>query len=84
MLSIFTGGNENDLKLWRIGETEPVFQAKNLPNDWLQLRQPVWVADLCFLPASGGAVVATCSRYGYVRWDNHANIKNVKVCMFFA
>lgn len=62
-----TGGNENELKLWRIGESKPVFQAKNLPHDWLQLRQPVWVSDLCFLPESGGKLVATCSRYGYVR-----------------
>lgn len=62
------GGKENDIKLWLIGEHRPIFQAKNLANDWLQLRQPVWVTDLCFLPGEGGRLVVGCSRYGYVRW----------------
>ncbi|XP_045506014.1 WD repeat-containing protein 74 [Colias croceus] len=59
-----TGGEENDLKLWRIGETAPIFIAKNLPHDWLQLRRPVWVTDLTFLEEN---LLAVCSRHGYVR-----------------
>ncbi|XP_045540986.1 WD repeat-containing protein 74 [Papilio machaon] len=62
-----TGGEENDLKVWRLGETEPVFAAKNRPHDWLQLRVPIWVSDLTFMPGQGGNILAVCSRYGYVR-----------------
>ncbi|KPJ18780.1 WD repeat-containing protein 74 [Papilio machaon] len=61
------GGEENDLKVWRLGETEPVFAAKNRPQDWLQLRVPIWVSDLTFMPGQGGNILAVCSRYGYVR-----------------
>nr|XP_026496450.1 WD repeat-containing protein 74 [Vanessa tameamea] len=59
-----TGGEENDLKVWRIGEAAPLFSAKNLPHDWLQLRRPVWVSDLTFLSPE---LLAVCSRHGYVR-----------------
>ncbi|CAG9132969.1 unnamed protein product [Plutella xylostella] len=77
--SVFaTGGKENDIKLWLIGEHRPIFQAKNLANDWLQLRQPVWVTDLCFLPGEGGRLVVGCSRYGYVRlYDTRAQRRPV-------
>ncbi|XP_022818970.1 WD repeat-containing protein 74 [Spodoptera litura] len=73
-----TGGEENDLKIWRIGETSPTFVAKNLPHDWLQLRRPVWVTDLVFLPQEGGRLVAVCSRHGYVRlYDSRAQRRPV-------
>ncbi|CAB3231847.1 unnamed protein product [Arctia plantaginis] len=73
-----TGGEENDLKIWRIGEPTPIFVAKNLPHDWLQLRRPVWVSDLCFLNNEGGNVVAVCSRHGYVRlYDTRAQRRPV-------
>ncbi|XP_034838159.1 WD repeat-containing protein 74 [Maniola hyperantus] len=70
-----TGGEENDLKVWRIGDQEPVFTAKNLPHDWLQLRRPVWVTDLTFLTPE---LVAVCSRHGYVRlYDTRAQRRPV-------
>ncbi|KAG6462825.1 hypothetical protein O3G_MSEX013488 [Manduca sexta] len=73
-----TGGEENDLKIWRLGEAEPVFQAKNLPHDWLQLRRPIWVTDLTFLPGEGGRLAAVCSRHGYVRlYDSRAQRRPV-------
>ncbi|XP_053618320.1 WD repeat-containing protein 74 [Plodia interpunctella] len=62
-----TGGEENDLKIWRVGDSVPIFSAKNLAHDWLQLRRPVWVTDLTFLPGEGGHLAAACSRHGYVR-----------------
>lgn len=44
-----TGGKENELKLWDLNATEkPVFVAKNVRNDHLDLRVPVWVTDLRF------------------------------------
>ncbi|KPJ04711.1 WD repeat-containing protein 74 [Papilio xuthus] len=73
-----TGGQENDLKVWRLGETEPVFSAKNRPHDWLQLRVPIWVSDLAFMPGQGGNILAICSRYGYVRlYDTRAQRRPV-------
>ncbi|KAL0808325.1 hypothetical protein ABMA28_012814 [Loxostege sticticalis] len=73
-----TGGEENDLKVYRIGEPEPTFTAKNLPHDWLQLRRPIWVTDLTFLPNEGGHLLAACSRHGYVRlYDTRAQRRPV-------
>lgn len=40
------GGRENDLALYDIETEEPVFKARNVPNDWLQLRVPIWVTDM--------------------------------------
>ncbi|CAK1555998.1 unnamed protein product [Leptosia nina] len=59
-----TGGEENELKVWKVGEPSPTFIAKNLPHDWLQLRRPVWVSDLTFLEEN---LLAVCSRHGYIR-----------------
>jgi ribosome biogenesis protein NSA1 len=48
-----TGGEERELCLWDIknaGEKmEPVWKAKNVPNDYLDMRVKVWVTDIQFL-----------------------------------
>lgn len=73
-----TGGEENDLKVYSIGDVKPTFSAKNLSHDWLQLRRPIWVTDACFLPEEGGRLVAVCSRHGYVRlYDTRAQRRPV-------
>ncbi|CAH0599504.1 unnamed protein product [Chrysodeixis includens] len=73
-----TGGDENDLKIWRLDEAAPTFTAKNLPHDWLQLRRAVWVSDLALLPGEGGRLAAVCSRHGYVRlYDTRAQRRPV-------
>ncbi|XP_030008081.1 WD repeat-containing protein 74 [Sphaeramia orbicularis] len=60
-----TGGKENGLKIWDLEKPEqPVFTAKNLRDDWLDLRQPYWVRDLAFIPDSDRVV--TCSGYHQV------------------
>ena len=44
------GGKENNLKLYDIEHLEkPVFTAKNVRNDFLDLRQPVWVNAIDFI-----------------------------------
>ncbi|OQR66272.1 WD repeat-containing protein 74-like [Tropilaelaps mercedesae] len=44
-----TGGKENELKLWDLnGLGKPAFTAKNVRNDHLDLRVPVWVTDFRF------------------------------------
>uniref|UniRef100_A0A8C5QX31 WD repeat-containing protein 74 n=1 Tax=Leptobrachium leishanense TaxID=445787 RepID=A0A8C5QX31_9ANUR len=61
-----TGGKENDLKIWDLQKPEePIFRAKNLRNDWLDLRVPVWIRDLDFIPDSDKIV--TCTSYHQIR-----------------
>ena len=53
---IASGGKENDLKIWDINQLsddkkEPIFRAKNLPDNWMQLRQPIWIMGIDFLDA---------------------------------
>ncbi|XP_032939493.1 WD repeat-containing protein 74 isoform X1 [Catharus ustulatus] len=61
-----TGGKENGLKVWDLQRPqEPLFRAKNVRNDWLDLRVPVWERDLQFLP--GSQRVVTCTGHGQVR-----------------
>nr|XP_033811356.1 WD repeat-containing protein 74 isoform X2 [Geotrypetes seraphini] len=63
---IGTGGKENDLKVWDLQRPDqPIFKAKNVRNDWLDLRVPVWVQDLQFLP--GSQKIVTCTGYRQVR-----------------
>lgn len=61
---IATGGQENELKLFDLEKKVQIFTAKNVPHDMLQLRMPVWISDICFLPNSN--VVVTASKYGHV------------------
>lgn len=49
------GGKENDLKVWDLNQSsskEPIFRAKNVADNWMQLREPVWVMGVDFLDAS--------------------------------
>ncbi|XP_050816825.1 WD repeat-containing protein 74 [Gopherus flavomarginatus] len=61
-----TGGKENALKVWDLYRPEePIFRAKNVRNDWLNLRVPVWERDLQFLP--GSEKIVTCTGHHQVR-----------------
>ncbi|XP_041345439.1 WD repeat-containing protein 74 [Pyrgilauda ruficollis] len=60
-----TAGKENGLKVWDLQRPqEPLFRAKNVRNDWLDLRVPVWDRDLRFLP--GSQRIVTCTGHGQV------------------
>ncbi|XP_012705318.2 WD repeat-containing protein 74 [Fundulus heteroclitus] len=62
---VATGGKENGLKIWDLERPEkPVFTAKNLRDDWLDLRRPHWVRDMAFIPESDKVV--TCTGYHQV------------------
>ncbi|CAG7835581.1 unnamed protein product [Allacma fusca] len=66
---VATGGKENDLKIFDLSSEkpeEPVFKARNVRHDFLDLRVPVWVQDLTFVNNSS-ELVATCSRHGQAR-----------------
>lgn len=57
---VATGGKENGLKIWDLERPEKaVFTAKNLRDDWLDLRRPHWVRDVAFIPESQRVVTCT-------------------------
>ncbi|KAL7978167.1 hypothetical protein Chor_005154 [Crotalus horridus] len=57
---IATGGKENCLKIWDLHQPqEPIFRAKNVRHDWLDLRVPIWDQDMEFLP--GSEKIVTCT-----------------------
>lgn len=62
---IATGGLEHKLKLFDLEKKAVIFSEKNVPHDWLQLRVPIWISDMNFLP--GTQQIATAGRYGHVR-----------------
>nr|XP_020653033.1 WD repeat-containing protein 74 [Pogona vitticeps] len=63
---VATGGKENCLKVWDLHQPEePIFRAKNVRNDWLDLRVPVWDRDMQFLP--GSEKIVTCTGHHQVR-----------------
>ncbi|XP_034281224.1 WD repeat-containing protein 74 [Pantherophis guttatus] len=63
---IATGGKENCLKIWDLQQPQqPVFRAKNVCHDWLDLRVPIWDRDMEFLP--GSEKIVTCTGHHQVR-----------------
>ncbi|XP_061185658.1 WD repeat-containing protein 74-like [Saccostrea echinata] len=55
-----TGGKENELKIWDVESSEKLkFTAKNVRNDWLDLRVPVWVTSAKFIPMSEKILTTT-------------------------
>ncbi|XP_051971421.1 WD repeat-containing protein 74-like [Xyrauchen texanus] len=63
---VATGGKENTLKVWDLERPDkPVFTAKNVAHDWLDMRVPVWVRDIGFIPDSDKIV--TCTGHNQVR-----------------
>lgn len=66
LVAIGGKGRQNNLKVLDMAaEGKQLFSSKNLPNDYLQLEVPVWDSDVGFIDSPH--VLATCSRYGYVR-----------------
>ena len=65
------GGKENDLMLYDIGTETQVWKAKNVANDYLNLRVPIWIADIAFrFPGEcsvSGATMLTGTGYKHVR-----------------
>ncbi|XP_012692694.1 WD repeat-containing protein 74 [Clupea harengus] len=63
---VATGGKENPLKVWDLERPDkPIFIAKNVAQDWLDLRVPIWVRDIAFIPDSDKIV--TCTGHHQVR-----------------
>ena len=63
------GGKEKGLEIWQLDTQQTVFKAKNVKQDFLDLRVPVWLTDLCFFPSSPENTprVVTGTAYSQVR-----------------
>jgi ribosome biogenesis protein NSA1 len=73
------GGKENDVKIVRLYDKYPlnglkmeqIFQAKNVKNDKLDLRVPIWVTNILFINLAKHTESSwefiTTTRYGQVR-----------------
>ncbi|KAJ8044460.1 WD repeat-containing protein 74 [Holothuria leucospilota] len=68
---IAAGGKENDLKVYDLEKPgKPLFQAKNVReikevrNNFLDLRVPVWVNDMQFI--QGSSKIVTCTAHHQV------------------
>ncbi|KAG1651012.1 WD repeat-containing protein 74 [Nymphon striatum] len=62
---IATGGKENLLKVWDLNTSKSIFKAKNVPNNWLDIRIPIWVTDIQYL--NGGDKIITSTGTHTVR-----------------
>ncbi|KDO21730.1 hypothetical protein SPRG_13146 [Saprolegnia parasitica CBS 223.65] len=52
--TIAIGGKERDVNLWDLETQAAIFKAKNVTHDDLDMRVPVWVKCMAFLPPSEG------------------------------
>ena len=71
------GGKEHLLRLWDIESGKVSFKAKNVPHDFLDLRLPVWIKDIQFLPENPNTFL-TATAYHQVRvYDTRASERAV-------
>ena len=61
------GGKENEAQVYCVETGKVIWTAKNVGNNFLDLREPVWVTDLAFLPEEDQRKLAICTAYGQVR-----------------
>lgn len=76
---IAIGSKDQTVQLWDInavstgaikefkGVQQPMWHAKNLPNDHLDLAIPIFDTDLIFLSDVGPFNLVTCTGYGEIR-----------------
>jgi len=70
------GGKENPLKIYDLNNLDagPVFKSKNVKHDWLQLRVPIWVTGVQFIPQTSKVLTVTGTHNIRV-YDPHSNAK---------
>lgn len=76
---VATGGKENDLKIWDVNQSgaEAVFKAKNVADNWMQLREPVWIMSIDFVDRNKVAIGTAYHQVG------NSNTLNKKLLKFF-
>eukprot|EP00741_Cyanophora_paradoxa_P013751 tig00020710_g13274.t1 len=63
------GGKEHDLEVYDVETGQRSFQAKNVPDDKLRLRVPVWVADAAFVPGDPQLLALVSGHRHYRLYD---------------
>jgi len=62
---IAVAGQEVELQVWNLKDLQkPVFRARNVKPDKLDIRVPVWTSDIAWLSPT---LIAVCSRHGQIR-----------------
>ncbi|KAG7705172.1 hypothetical protein KL948_003667 [Ogataea haglerorum] len=66
------GGKETDLTVIKLDTMEVVFKGKNVPNNNLDLREPIWISKVAFATDAQDEPdvykLVTVTRYGHVRY----------------
>ncbi|KAJ3331656.1 WD repeat-containing protein 74 [Kappamyces sp. JEL0680] len=77
-----TGGDERELCIWDItkrnqedNSIEPIWKAKNVPHDYLDMRVPVWVSCIVWLSSDNHHDIAIGTGYHQIRVYNTAKQK---------
>lgn len=61
---VAVGGKELDIKIFDVAAGQQSFAAENVPDDWLDMRVPIWNRDLRFRDESN---LITATGFGQVR-----------------
>jgi ribosome biogenesis protein NSA1 len=70
---IAVGGRENDLKLYDIKTQRKIWSAKNVPDDKLQLRVPIWITAITHIN-DNPHLIATGTGHKHLRvYDTNVN-----------
>ena len=65
------------------GVNQPFWQAKNLPNDHLDLQIPIYDTDLVFMSSVGPDCLVACTAYGEIReYDTRIRKPAISVDLF--
>jgi hypothetical protein len=73
------GLQDSNLRLWDVNSpAAPVFKAKNVKPDMLQLEQPVWITGLAFVPGTGDTQIVASTAHKVLRiFDIRASARAV-------
>ena len=81
------GSKDKTLQIWnlKLSKEAPKWQARNLANDELDIKIPIWDTDLAFLSKSNQYSIAACTAYCDVReYDTRGPRKPVTAVKLFA
>lgn len=74
---IATGGKEELLKVWDVESKKAVFKSKNVKPDMLDLRQPVCINDIAFLPHDTTKLVTATAHHEVRLYDTKSSRRAV-------
>ena len=66
-LEIAIGSKDQLVQIWDVETCKQTWSAKNLPNDHLDLKIPIWDTDIEWLSRTNTYSMVTCTAYCDVR-----------------